>query len=158
MWLSHNGHSYFYIGQALLCLPFYAVGYYLKDKIKQTKFNLWLCLGSLAVWILALVLFYKPQGVALNMVNQNYITFYLDAFLGSIVVIELCKLTTSKYLAWYGRNSIAPMMVQMVFIRIFGKIYPVANMYEYYAAAIVACLICGACIPLFRNRYYDIFR
>lgn len=39
IYLSYNNHSYFYVGQALLCLPFYAIGYHWKNQIKQQSFN-----------------------------------------------------------------------------------------------------------------------
>lgn len=34
IYASYNSHSYMYLGQACLCLPFYLVGYYAKDFLK----------------------------------------------------------------------------------------------------------------------------
>ena len=103
--------------------------------------------------------FYKaPQNVALNMVSQSLPSFYISAFCGSVIIIELCKLIHFRLLAWYGRNSIVPMMVQMLFIWIIARYVIADSMMGYYMLAIIACVVSGACIPLFRNRYYDIFK
>lgn len=32
------------------------------------------------------------------------------------------------------------------------------NMLVYFVEAFVLCVVCGACIPLARNKYYDIFK
>ena len=114
---------------------------------------------SLTLWICNLVFFYKaPQNIALNMVSQSFPSFYISAISGSIFVIELCKLGGNKFLTWYGRNSIVPMLVQMVFIWIIARFLLADNMIVYYLLASTACMASGACIPLFRNKYYDIFQ
>lgn len=157
--LAINGHSYFYIGQALLCMPFYAVGYNFKDFFKKSTFDIKRFSISAALWIICLIFFYKaPQNIALNMVSQSFPTFYISAISGSIATIELSKLLNSRYLVWYGRNSIVPMMVQMLFIWIIARIVVADSMPIYYLLAMIACLASGACIPLFRNKYYDLFK
>lgn len=157
--LAINGHSCFYLGQALLCMPFYAIGYHFKNFFKTPGFNIRLFLFSLAVWIICLLFFYKsPQNISLNIVTQSFPTFYLSAFCGSIATIEACKLVNNHFLVWYGRNSIVPMMVQMLFIWILAGIVTADNMLMYYLLAASACALSGACIPLFRNKYYDVFK
>lgn len=157
--LAINGHSYFYLGQSLLCIPFYAVGYKYKGFFKRADFNLKLFAASTIVWIVCMFCFYRaPQNISLNMVTQSLPSFYLSAFCGSIVVIELCKLSSNKLIAYYGRNSIVPMMVQMAFIWIAADIILADNMLVYFLEAIVVSVVCGACIPLARNKYYDIFK
>lgn len=102
--------------------------------------------------------FYEaPQNVALNMVAQPYITFYLSAILGSALVIEISKLIVWKPLACYGCNSIIPMCVQMMFISIIGNLYTADNMGIYFTEALIAIALCGLCIPLFRNKFYKVF-
>lgn len=157
--LASLGHSYGYIGQALLCIPFYAVGYHFKDYFKKQKFEIKIFSISVAVWIISMLFFYKaPQNIALNMVSQSLPTFYISAFCGSIVMIELCKLGANRFLLWYGRNSIVPMMVQMLFVWIIARWVLADNMLIYYLLAIIVCFVSGGLIPVFRNKYYDIFK
>jgi len=157
IWLSHNGHSYFFVGQALLCIPFYAMGFFLKDYIKSLKFSYLKLGGVFVAYCISMLFFQAPQNVAVNMVTQPYITFYLSAILGSAVVIEISKLINWKPLAWYGRNSIVPMCVQMVFIWIIGKRCIACDLSIFYIEAIIVIILCGLCIPLFRNKLYNIF-
>lgn len=157
--LASHGHSYYYMGQAFLCMPFYAVGYNFKEFFKKSCFNTKIFSACAIVWILCMIFFYKaPQNIALNMVNQSFPTFYISAISGSLAVIELSKLLNSKYLAWYGRNSIVPMMVQMLFIWIIARFILADSMFMYYLLAIFVCMVCGASIPIFRNKYYDLFK
>ncbi len=157
--LARTGHSYYYIGQALLCIPTYAIGYYFKDFFKETKFNIKVLLISIVSWIIVLCYFYRsPQSVALNMVNQPYITFYIGAIAGSMTVVELCKLINFAPLEWFGRNSIVPMLVQFDYILLLSKIKIVDNMSLYFTFGLIACILSGLSIPIFRNKRYDIFR
>lgn len=48
---AYCNHSFFYIGQALLCLPFYAAGFYLKDFLKYGGFRLYVFGIGFAVWL-----------------------------------------------------------------------------------------------------------
>lgn len=156
--LSVFRHSYCYIGQALLCLPFYAVGYYYKDYFKDGKFRIQIFYISLFVWLIMFIFYKSPQNISLNLVTQSYITFYIAAFAGSMWVIEACKLFSNRVLAYFGRNSIVPMLVQMAFIWGIARYSYADNIAEYLSYALMVCVACGLSIPLFRNKYYDIFK
>lgn len=158
-YLARTGHSYYYLGQAFLCLPFYAVGFYFKDFFKDTKFNFNILLISFLAWIVIMTYFYKsPQNVSLNIVTQYYISFYIGAIAGSVIIIELCKLFKISRLAWYGRNSIVPMLVQFDFIWFLAKLKYADNMLLYFLFGLIVCLLSGACIPIFRNKWYDVLK
>lgn len=157
IYLSVGGHSYFYVGQAFLCLPFYATGYYLKSVVKIQSFRVLSGGGYLLVYVLSMCFYKSPQNVSINMVTQNYLTFYLSAFAGSAFVIECSKLIRWDILSWYGRNSIVPMCVQMLFIWIIGRYWIAESMPIYFIEALIAIILSGLCIPLFRNKYYNIF-
>lgn len=156
--LSYNHSSYFYLGQSCLCLPFYLFGYYSKNILRNEKFNWKIALCALFGWLILLILFYKPQNISLNLVNQNYITFYAEAILGSIFIIETCKLFHNKYFSYYGSNTIVPMMIQIPIIHLIDKYCEIKTIVLYYVAAIILNLLCYICIPIFRNKRYDIFK
>lgn len=75
IYASYNSHSYMYLGQACLCLPFYLVGYYAKDFLKNTEFRWQTLVLSFSCWIAFFVVFYNGQNVSINMVGQNYPAF-----------------------------------------------------------------------------------
>ena len=156
--LSYYNRSICQLGQALLCLPFYLFGYYAREYLKSPHFNYKIALSTLVGWIILYVCFYKEQNVSLNTVNQNYVAFYAEAILGSLSVIEICKLIQWKALAYYGRNTIVPMMVQMSLIFMMKRYLDISSMFVYFLAAAVICALSGLCIPVFRNRYYDLFK
>ena len=152
-------HSILYLGQACLCIPFYALGFYLKNQFKDTTFNQWLWLGMCLLWTITFYWGYEaPQNLSLNLVSQNYFTFYILALSGSIVIIELSKLINWNVLSWFGRNTIIPMLVQMLIIWILARICVANTMLSYFSMAIIACILCGLCIPLFNNNYYTLFK
>lgn len=155
--LSYYGKSLYQLGQALLCLPFYLFGYYGKKYIKSPHFNYKIALISLLAWMILYACFFSEQNVSLNLVSQNYITFYAEAISGSLFVIEISKLIQWKPLSYYGRNTIVPMMVQMSLIFTMKRYLDISSMFVYFLAAAVICALSGLCIPVFRNRYYDLF-
>lgn len=154
-----NNQSLFYISQALICLPFYAIGFRFKTYLTKPEFNLKSFLALLSLWLILMLLFYKgPQNISINLITQNIISFYIIAISGSIVLVEICKLFSNKWLLYYGKISIVPMLVQMPFIWLLANLYEVDNIIIYFLFAIIACVLSGACIPIFRNKYYDIFK
>lgn len=158
-WISSQHKSMFYIGQALLCIPFYCFGYYFKSFLKKTEINWKWLFAYLVIWISSIYLFFKtPQNISLNLVSQNYITFYITAIAGSFAVIELSKLISMRAICWYGRNSIVPMMTQMTFIWIISKHHLASNSIQYILFTILVISLTGCSIVLFRNKYYDIFK
>lgn len=81
----------------------------------------------------------------------------MTALLGSLFVIEMCKLIRCELLAYYGRNSIVPMMVQFAFVWEISKFWQIGTIWDYIFCSVVVCVLCGLSIPLFRNVRYDIF-
>lgn len=154
-----KSHSYGYIGQAMICTPFYAAGFHFKDFLKQSQFNKRTFIIGAVVWITSMLLFYKsPQNLSIMLITQPYIAFYISAFAGSFVVIELCKLFKSKWISYFGQNSIVPMLVQMVIIWLIAKLWLADSMFSYLIISVAAIILSGLCIPLFRNRYYRILQ
>lgn len=159
IWCAYNHHSYFYLGQAALCLPFYAIGYYLKEWITRESFNMITCLTSFVIWCLTIIVFYRsPQNISLNMVTQNSVTFYIAALTGSISVIEFSKLIRGNIMAWYGRNSLIPMMVQLPIITIVAKFIIADNVVIYFSLSLLVIILTGLFIPVLCNRYFNIFK
>ena len=150
--------SLLYLGQACICLPFYLLGIYGKKFLKQKNFDYRVLSGSLIVWLILFVCFHSTQNLSINFIEQNILTFYLDAVAGSVVVIELCKTFNVKMLSYFGRNSIVPMMVQIPLIWCVMKTMEVSTGYMYLLVSIIVCILCGMCIPIFRNKYYDLFK
>ena len=154
-----NNDSLLYISQALICLPFYAFGFFMKQYIIKSKFNNRIFAISSIIWIVFMMVCYKgPQNISINIITQNVVSFYIIAISGSLALIELCKLFTCRWLTFYGMNSIVPMLVQMPFIWLLARFSIVSDIVAYFLSAIAACALSGACIPLFRNKYYDIFK
>lgn len=155
--LAHKSMGVFYIGQACVCLPFYLVGYYAKDYFKSKTLNKKALVLSVMTWLILFSLFYCPQNISLNMIGQNFFAFYLEAIAGSIMVIEWCKLIDVEFISYFGRNSIVPMMVQLPLIWIVQMLVDVECLSSYFIMSVVVCAICGLCIPIFRNKGYDMF-
>lgn len=156
--LAYKHMSLLYLGQAGVCLPFYLLGIYGKNFLKRKNFDYRVLSGSFIVWLILFVCFHSTQNLSINFVEQNILTFYLDAVAGSVVVIELCKLFNIKLLSFFGRNSIVPMMVQIPLIWSVMKFMEVSMAYMYLLVSIIVCILCGMCIPIFKNKYYDLFK
>lgn len=157
-WLSHHEKSILYLGQSMLCLPFYAFGYYFKDFLKSKNFHWQRATFFFAGWLILFLLFYSEQNISLNYVTQNYLSFYAIAILGSLFLIEFCKLVDCKLIAYYGKNSIVPMLVQFSFVWLILKFWKISTILEYFLAALLICVLCGLMIPVFRNSRYDLFK
>lgn len=150
--------SLLYLGQACVCLPFYLLGFYCKEYLKKKNFDYRVFIVSFIIWLLLFLVFHRTQNLSINLIEQNILTFYLDAVAGSMVVIELCKLFNFKMLSFFGRNSIVPMMVQIPLIWSVMKFMEVSTAYMYLLVSIIVCIFCGMYIPIFRNKYYDLFK
>lgn len=156
--LSYKAKSIMYLGQAFLCLPFYAFGFYFKNYLKSEIFTWWRALAFFIGWLSLFICFYSEQNISINYVTQNYLIFYMVALSGSLFVMEMCKLIKSEVLSYYGRNSIVPMMVQFAFIWEISKFWKIGTVWEYILCSMIICTLCGLTIPLFRNARYDVFR
>lgn len=156
--LSYKHMSLLYFGQACVCLPFYLSGFYCKGYLKKKNFDYRVFIVSFIIWLLLFLVFHRTQNLSINLIEQNILTFYLDAVAGSMVVIELCKLFNIKLLSFFGSNSIVPMMVQIPLIWSVMKFVEVSMVYMYLLVSIIVCILCGMCIPIFRNKYYDLFK
>lgn len=156
--LCHYGKSYFYLGQSLICLPFYAIGYYLKQYICNQKFNLYRAIICASIWLISFYFFYKPQNLSLNIINQNLLTFYVTAIAGSFVIIEISKILKCKILSRYGLYSLAPMLSQLPFVWITAKYILPNSTYQYIIIAIIIFFFTYLSIPIFINKKYNIFK
>lgn len=156
--LAHTGHSYLWLGQTLLCLPFYAVGYWGKDWFKSMNFRPKVFFASLAVWIVITLLFDGEQNISLNLVNKPFVFFYTDALCGSIALIEFCKLIHSKILRYIGLNSIILMMTHLMFVQMnYKTMYIHIDSWQVWLLCVFALLPLSCCfIPLLRNKFYKI--
>lgn len=156
--LAYKHMSLLYFGQACVCLPFYLSGFYCKGYLKKRNFDFRVLVVSFIIWLLLFLGFHRTQNISMNLIEQNMLTFYLDAVAGSVVVIELCKLSNAKMLSYFGRNSIVPMLVQIPLIWSVMKFMKVNTIYVYLTTSAVVCLLCLLCIPILRNKYYDLFK
>ena len=154
--LSYKHMSLLYLGQACVCLPFYLSGFYCKGYLKKKNFDYRVFIVSFIIWLLLFLVFNRTQNLSINLIEQNILTFYLDAVAGSMVVIELCKLFNFKMLSFFGRNSIVPMMVQIPLIWSVMKFMEVSTVYMYLLVSIIVCILCGMCIPIFRGMFYKL--
>lgn len=157
-YLARRGHSYVYIGQAMLCMPFYTVGYLFKRWFRNPAFRKDVMLISAVVWIFVTMCFsVAVQNIALNMICQPFVSFYVSAFAGSVMLIEASKALKCRYLSWYGRNTIVLMLVQLAFCKLIGRQFIVSGWCEYVGVAVLVVVLSGICIPIFRNKYFDVF-
>ena len=89
--LAYKHMSLLYLGQACVCLPFYLLGFNCKGYLKKKNFDYRVFVVSFIIWLLLFLVFHRTQNLSMNLIEQNILTFYLDAVAGSMVVIELCK-------------------------------------------------------------------
>lgn len=156
--LSIKHMSIMYLGQACICLPFYLLGFYGRNYLKREKRDRRVLVVSFIIWIFSFYKFYSPQNLSINLIEQNILAFYLEAIAGSFVVIELCKMISCRVLCFFGRNSIVPMMVQFSIIWLLMKFVRIESLSVYVVTSLAVCILSGFCIPLFRNKLYDIFK
>lgn len=156
--LSHYHKSIFYIGQALICFPFYTLGFLLKQYICKSKFRIWRLIAYVSIWTISFLLFYQPQNLSINLINQNILTFYITATSGSFMVIETSKIINSKILSRYGLYSLAPMLIQFPCIWIIAKFILPNSPLQYIYVAIILLIITYLFIPILINRKYNIFK
>lgn len=156
--LSIKHMSIMYLGQACICLPFYLLGFYGRNYLKREKRDRRVLVVSFVIWIFSFYKFYSPQNLSINLIEQNILAFYLEAIAGSFVVIELCKMISCRVLCFFGRNSIVPMMVQFSIIWLLMKFVRIESLSVYVVTSLAVCILSGFCIPLFRNKLYDIFK
>lgn len=157
--LACRHHSFLFLGQSLLCLPFYALGFWCKNWFKRTECSVSVLIVSFVCWMIPTLLFKSPQNISINLVGRDLISFYLAAFSGSVFVIELCKIIHSNALCFIGRNSIVIMMVHFSFMYInYNILHICINSLLIWTIFVVLWItISVIMIPLFRNKYYDVF-
>ena len=156
--LATGKHSFFYIGQSLLCLPFYAIGYWCSDWLKNPSFRPNMAFYSLGVWLCLTFAHDSPQNISLNWINKDMVSFYIDALSGSIFVVEMCKLIKGRILLYIGKNSLIIMMVHFLFMHINYQILHIRiNSVWIWLTFVVSWIFLSiAMIPLFRNKWYKL--
>lgn len=156
--LAQHGHSYYYLGTSMLCLPFYGLGYWLKEWLKKTVIRWNVVFISLFTWLVPTILIDRPQNISINLVERDIISFYLAAVSGSILMIELCKLIDFSYLKYVGKNSLIIMMVHFCFMYINYNILHIHidSWWIWIVYVIVWVALSTLLIPIFRNKYYKI--
>ena len=155
-YVGYHGHNYLYLGAAATSLPFYAMGHYMKKWLIDDKFNFYRCLSAFIIWFVCFYLFFRPQNIALNMITQNPITFYLAAISGSIVVVEFCKCIRVKWMLPFGKYSIIPMCTHWPILLCIQQKYNSNSFYEWCLILIITFVLSYLSIVLFVNRWWDV--
>lgn len=158
IYLSSHGKSLFYVGQASLSLPFYALGFYLRRLLKDDTFAWWRVLSYFSIWVALFIFFYMPQNLSINHVEQNFLAFYAEAICGSLFMMEISKLIRWNVIAYYGRNSIVPMLTQLSIVWLMCNQARIDSIIHYIIYSLVLIIIAGFSILLFRNNKYDLFK
>lgn len=156
--LSYINKNFFYIGQSFVCLPFFMLGSYFKDELLKQDFCFKRLIIYFLIWFITWSIFYSKQNLSLNQISQNYIAFYIEAIFGSFFIIEISKLIKSDTISYYGRNTMIPLLVQMPIISAIQKFIDINNYTIIIVTYIFVLILSGLCIPIFSNKYYNIFK
>ena len=152
-------HNIYNLTSALLCFPFYAIGYYYKVWFKRHSVNYIVLAISFIIFLLAAFLDNKTEVISVGYIERNIVSFYMAAISGSVFIIELCKISNNRLLAFLGKNSLIIMMVHYSFQWVYYKhlSYIKIDSLLVYCIFIMAWVAISCCfIPLFRNKYYKI--
>lgn len=155
-YIGFYGHNYFYLGATATCMPFYAIGYYLKNIILLKDFNIKRCILFFCIWLLGFIRFYEPQNLSINSVSQNPISFYLTAISGSFCLIEICKITQIKPLLTYRKYSIVPMCTHWSILMIIQLYIIPANWNEWLIVFVITFVTSYLSIYLFVNKQWNL--
>ena len=158
--MASKEHSYFYIGQAFLCIPFYAVGVWLKEWLLQTTFRWKVAAASFVLWILPTLFSVTGlQNISLNQVGRDFLCFYTAAFAGSVLMIEFCKLLHGHWGGEFvGRNSLIIMMVHpcLGYINYHILHIHIDSWWMWILFVLSWTLISICMVPIFRNKFFKI--
>jgi len=146
------------LGQTLLCIPFYAIGFWGKNWFKSKTFRPKVFIACIVIYVAVTAFFDGEQNIALNMINKDPLFFYLDALCGCVSLVEISKLIHLKWLNYMGRNSIVIMMTHFVFLHINYNILHIhIDSYLIWLWFVLSWLLLSCCfIPLLRNKYYKV--
>lgn len=157
-WLALGRHSYFYVGQTMLCLPFYAIGFWGKHWFKQSVFHPKVAFYSFVVWVVLTFSHDGDQNIAVNWINKDMVSFYINAIAGSICLMEVCKCIKNRLLLYMGSNSLIIMMVHFMFIHWNYQVLhiDISSLWVWAFFVLIWTFLSVAFIPLFRNKYYQV--
>lgn len=147
------------IGNALTCLPFYAVGYYLKNltPFVNTPPNLFVLIiiflvGGLSVFFFSHGLSFKQNQWEVD----NLLQIYGCGILGSMAMLSLSKcIERSKVLKYYGENTLTILCLQMPVIQVCNTVVrrlQMNDMHSFLLTFLLSVLAFFAIIP-FMNKY-----
>lgn len=156
-YITCNSHSLLYFGNALVCYPFFALGYIIRRAIIINKFKIHTLLVYWGGWFIIWFIFYSPQNLSLNQITQPYMAFYSEAILGSLGIVELSKLITCRKLIYFGKYSIIPMWIQMPVILVISLISIPDSVIIFLLTALMITSCCWIVIPIFQNNKFSLF-
>lgn len=157
-WLALERHSYFYVGQTLLCLPFYAMGFWGKRWFKEPVFRPWVAFYSFVIWFILTFSHDGDQNIALNWVNKDMVSFYINAVAGSVCLIEVCKCIRNRLLIYMGANSLIIMMVHFMFMHLNYRVVhiDIDSLLVWALFVLLWTFLSVVFVPLLRNKYYRV--
>lgn len=143
--------SYFYIGQGMMALPFYLMGYTCQDailKLSTKKYSWGLILPLLCISVV-LSLFngrVSMSGLNFGSLSISYlspIVFYLNAICGSLAFLLLSKYIDFPIVNKVAHSLISVLGLQMIFVIVFKQY--LGETPNYLLAVVSSLLIMYAC-------------
>lgn len=155
------GYSMCYIGQGMMAMPFYFVGYLIRNsytKILNFKFPL---IFALIFLLISFVLTQVNGRVSMSGLNFGIIkffplrllVFYFNALLGSFAVILLSKYIADVDWSRLAASMISIMGLQMIFVKLYIQSFGYdSNVFSSLLASFFIITICHYAHKLFINK------
>lgn len=154
----------FHIGSALIMIPFFILGYLLKQQypkfisILKNK-EIILILLSLLIFLIGTIFSYnndKLPDVRIHIIGDVFL-FYTGALLTILGLLGLARVLQSRVLIWLGMNSL---IIMCVHLKLRSVVTAMSNYlpFEDYLGILQTILIIVLCIPFVYiiNRWFPI--
>lgn len=143
--------NFLFIGQAVLCLPFYLMGYYLKNKI--VSLSKYKTLSLMSIPLLGLCFYITTINGRVSCFSTTYgnsiLLFYLNGVIGSLMVLTFSFLLSKRVriIELISGSLISAVGLQRIFYNMSFLYFPM-NEQPYYVSiplSIIILLLCSIC-------------
>lgn len=140
--------NFLFLGQAILCLPFYLMGYYLKDKIVSLSKYKSLSLMSIPLlWLCFYITTINGRVSCFSTIYGNSILlFYLNGVIGSLMVLTFSFLLSKRVriIELISGSLISAVGLQRIFYNMSFLYFPM-NQQPYYVSIPLSIIILAMC-------------
>lgn len=149
-------HNTLFIGNALLSLPFFVIGYKYRDFWKSTRwYSLWLTIVAMALMAIAYVK-YVPTNIHWCIYHRLYFPSFIAASSGIYAMLSISliisRMSECRFLLWLGASTIyilvlhyllVPPVATLLHSYIPDGTHPVIHSISFLLTAVILSCICA---------------